>query len=804
VTDLLRARVVLILGVLACAWSFAATAAASSVGPRVTIDGVSATSGSAELVWHADENGAYRVWLGGTYCGGGAGVASGSYEAAAQVKTSVNLRDGRSWIRVCVTDSSEHTGSDAISVRRVSAAEPRTGDQANFLIGLVAVLMIGIGLLVLRGLRRDPERAQLRETTSKRWRTGKLSGSESGPGTDRTAAKTNLDLLQPAKTNQLRLLRYARPHSRGLTVLLTTMGLSVALGLLTPWPMKLVVDNVLGDDPLPDWVVGTLAVLPGPDDRRGLLLWVALAGVAIFVAGTLIGMVNSLVSVRVGQRMAYDLGADLFLHLQRLSVIFHSRRPVGDTIARVTGDPYCVHVMIIGALLPLLQSAVTLVAMFAIMWQLEPSLTLLSLGVVPFLLAAIKIYGRPMKDTTRVTRDLEGRMMSVVQLTLNAIPAVQAFTREELEHERFRGYARETVSAYVRATVAGIWFKLFVGLATALGTAGILYLGALRVLDGEMTIGTLLVFIAYLGALYGPLNSLAYTASTWQSAAAKGDRVLEVLDAVPEVRDAPHARPLAVDGHVQYENVTFGYDVGRPALKNVSFEAHPGDVLAIVGPTGAGKTTLINLLMRFFDPWSGRVVLDGHDIRDLRIRSLREQVAMVLQDPFIFPLTIEENIGYGRPDATHEEILAAAKAANAHEFIARLPHGYGALVGERGATLSGGEKQRLSIARAFLKDAPILILDEPTSALDARTEGMLLDALERLMRGRLTFIIAHRLSTIRRADTILVVNHGKIVERGSHLELMARDGLYASLYRQQMQFAGHDLVPIGLVESKEG
>ncbi|HKP17028.1 MAG TPA: ABC transporter ATP-binding protein [Gaiellaceae bacterium] len=594
---------------------------------------------------------------------------------------------------------------------------------------------------------------------------------------------------------QLTLLRYARPHWRGLLVLVGAMGATVGLSLLQPWPMKFLVDQALGDKPMPAWTNAVVDAFPGPGGKKELLLLIAVATVVIFVASTVVSMVNGLVSVRVGQKMAYDLGADLFRHLQKLSLLFHSRQPVGDSIARVTGDPYAVQVMVTGAILPVLQSFVTLLAMFAIMFRLDWALTLLSLAVVPFLFLAIRIYARPMKDASRTARDLEGRMMSVVQLALNAVPAVQAFTREELEHSRYRAYADKAVVAYVRSTLAGMWFKLFVGLVTATGTAGLIYLGGLRVLDGRMTVGTLLVFLAYLAGLYGPLNSLAYTAQTWQYAAARADRVLEILETAPDVEDARDAREIEIAGHVRYEGVTFGYEPERPVLRHVSLEAEPGNVVAIVGPTGAGKTTLVNLLVRFFDPWAGRVEIDGHDLRTLKVRSLREQIGLVLQEPFIFPMTVAENIAYGRPEASHDEIVAAAEAANAHEFISRLPEGYDTVVGERGATLSGGEKQRLSIARAFLKDAPILILDEPTSALDARTEALLLDALERLMQGRLTFIIAHRLSTIRNADTILVVDGGEIVERGGHEELLAARGLYSILYARQTEHARHDVAP---------
>jgi ATP-binding cassette subfamily B protein/subfamily B ATP-binding cassette protein MsbA len=528
-----------------------------------------------------------------------------------------------------------------------------------------------------------------------------------------------------------------------------------------------------------------------------LLLWVCVSTVLIFLVGTLTSMVSSVASVSVGQRMTYNLAADLFVHLQRLSLPFHHRQSVGDTISRVTGDAYCVQTLVMSALLPLVQSVIALIAMFVIMWRLEPTLTVLSLGVVPFLIVAIRGYAAPMRDRDRESRDQEGRLMSLVEQVLNAMPVVQAFAREEIEDQRFRRYARDTVAAYLGSTRASMWFILFVGLVTSVGTAAIMWLGARYVLDGRLTVGTILVFLAYLGSLYTPLNSIAQTVATIQQSAASADRVLEILRAPLDVRDAPGARALRLRGAVGYEDVTFGYEPGRPVLSGVSFQAQPGDVIAIVGPTGAGKTTLVNLLVRFFDPWSGRVTVDGDDLRQVQLASLRRQVALVLQEPFIFPFTVADNIAYGRPDASRQEIIAAAVAANADGFIRRLADGYDSVIGERGATLSGGEKQRLSIARAFLKDAPILILDEPTSALDARTEGLLLDALRRLMRNRTTFIVAHRLSTIRDADRILALDRGSIVEQGTHAELLVRGGLYAALYRQQLDLARHETVADG-------
>jgi ATP-binding cassette, subfamily B, bacterial len=429
--------------------------------------------------------------------------------------------------------------------------------------------------------------------------------------------------------------------------------------------------------------------------------------------------------------------------------------------------------------------------MFVLMWHLNPMLALVALAMAIPLGIVIRFFSGPMAEKAYEEKQLQGEMVTLAEQGLSALPIVQAFGREDDEEARFRELSQRTVQANLRTAFSQQQFIVSTGAVGAVATAAVMLIGGASVLAGEITIGTLLVFMAYFNSLYSPLETLAYLGSGFSTASAGARRVLEVLeDRDCGVQDAPDAVPLpapstGVRGHVQIQEVTFGYQEGRPVLQDVSLEAHPGEVIALVGHTGAGKSTLVSLIGRFFDPWQGRVVVDGSDIRGIQLESLRQHISIVLQEPFLFPLTIAENIAYGRSDCSRAEIEAAARAAQAQEFIERLPAGYETVLGERGVNLSGGERQRLAIARAILKDAPILILDEPTSALDAETESHLLTALEQLMQRRTTFVIAHRFSTIRKADRVVVLENGRVIEVGPPSRLLADGGTYARMYQYQ-------------------
>jgi ATP-binding cassette, subfamily B, bacterial len=576
-----------------------------------------------------------------------------------------------------------------------------------------------------------------------------------------------------------RVSGYLWPHRGRILGALAQVCLISALELLKPWPIKLIIDSVLGGKPLPGgWAMG---LSPG-----ALLL--AACGVLVFIYAALgaFTVLSNYTTISIGQRMVRDLRSDLYAHLHRLSMAFHSRAHAGDLLYRVTADTFALQSLTMNCLFPATTALVLLGGMAVIMFQLDWQLTLLALTVCPALLLVIGRLNRRITVAAGEMRERESEVYGVVQRAMSAMRVIQAFTREDEEHRRFMTASERSLAASLRLYTLQTFYSGVVNLLIALGTAAVVWMGARHVLEGTLTVGSLVVFISYLASLYGPINNMFQVYGLAQSARVGVQRVLDVLDVERDLADGERAfPPEGAIGEVVWEDVDFQYSPGVPVLRGVSLRAAPGQRVAIVGPTGVGKTTLLSLLPRFYDPTRGRVLVDGHDVRDYRLTSLRRQIAMVLQPPLVFPVSIRENIGFGRPDASLEEIVGAAKAARIHDTIVRLPQGYDTEVGEQGVTLSEGEKQRLTIARAILRDSPILILDEPTSALDSETEGLIMEALEELQAGRTTFIIAHRLSTVRTADLIVVIRGGQVVEQGSLPALLARQGAFAAMYSAQ-------------------
>ena len=573
-------------------------------------------------------------------------------------------------------------------------------------------------------------------------------------------------------------LAFLRPYRLRVVAIAALALVEIGLAALAPWPMKAIVDNVFGRQPFPPALSGLVETLTG-GRLVALLVVVALAGLLLQLLLEVVRAVHTQIQVDTGQRIVYDLRGRLLEHLQALPLRHHVLGRTADSVYRLDADAYCVNDLVIGGVFPLATAALNLTVMFAVLARLDTPLALLSLAVAPFLYVARRYYSRTMTDRAEQVKSRESTLVERAYEILSSIAAIKSFARERHELSRFARSGGETMAARLTLTWQESLFSVCVTAITLTGTALVLVVGGLHVIDGTLTVGGLLVVIAYLAAVYNPLSSIAHTTGALQQARVSARRVQELLALSPEQLDAPDGVDASgIAGHIEFRDVGFSYDSSRQILDQISFVAHPGEMVALVGLTGAGKTTIASLIPRFFEPTHGQVLIDGVAVDRYRLRSLRERIALVPQESALFGGTIADNIRYGRLDATDAEVETAAHLAHVHHFIERLPARYATPVAEAGATLSGGERQRLGIARALLKNAPILILDEPTSSLDAISEDAVFQALRRLREGRTTIVIAHRLSTIRDANRILVLHEGRVMAQGTHDELTATNELY--------------------------
>ena len=584
----------------------------------------------------------------------------------------------------------------------------------------------------------------------------------------------------------LNILALLRPHSRQLWLgLLASAGESIA-GLLEPWPLKIVLDDLLQSKNQHGWLHRFITATAGSAPRN-VLIFACIAVLVIAVTDALCTYAEKYLTTNVGQWVAHDLRRTIYTHVQRLSLAYHDQQPTGDLISRVTVDIDSIQSFIVSGLLSILVDTMTLIGMIIVMFWVNWQFTLIALAVVPPLFFIVNTYTRRVKKASREVRKKEGRMVSVVSEVVSSIRVVKAFSREDFEVRRFEGESLEAVEAALAARSLKARLVPIVNIVTAIGTCAVLWFGAQWAMSGHLAPGSLVVFVFYLGKMYKPMQDISKTIDAYSKAATGFDRIQEILRSDDEVHDEPGARKAPhFKGEVEFEHVAFAYKEDEPVLRDVNMHVEPGTMVALVGPTGAGKTTIINLIARFYDPTSGLIKIDGTDIRKFTQKSLRSQISFVLQDTVLFSGTIWDNIAYGCPDASHSQIVKAAEAANAMEFIEKLPEKFSTAVGERGVTLSGGQRQRIAIARALVRNTPILILDEPTSGLDAASEQLVCEALDRLMEDKTSIVIAHRLTTIRRANRIFVVENGVVAESGTHDELLQlEDGIYKKLHDLQ-------------------
>jgi len=559
-----------------------------------------------------------------------------------------------------------------------------------------------------------------------------------------------------------RLAQQARPYWLHLCGVFLLSLLSSPFALLSPLPLKIAVDSVLDHRPLP-WFLETWLPHGLTQSSTGLLALAVGLLVGVAVLTQFRDFANGLLTSYTGEKLLRSFRAELFRHVQQLSFSYHDTKGTADSTYRIQYDATSVQKIIVEGVVPFITSAVTFLSMIYVTARINWQLAIVALAVSPAIFLVSRTYRRQMRRQSREVKKMESSALAVVHEVLGAVRVVKAFGQERREEERFAAKSNEGMRARLRLVFSEGRYGLLVALLTAAGTAAVMFIGVRAVQSGALTLGSFMLVWGYIGQLYGPLKTLSKKAASLQTNLAGAERAFALLDESPDVMERANARPLArARGAMVFRNVAFAYDGNQPVLQDISFEIEAGICLGIAGTTGAGKTTLVNLLTRFYDPTAGQILLDGVDLRDYRLADLRNQFAIVLQEPVLFDSSIAENIAYARPSASQEEILAAAKAANAHGFIVRLPQGYETLVGERGLRLSGGERQRISLARAFLKDAAVLILDEPTSSVDVKTEAAIVEAMERLMHGRTTFIITHRSSALKNCNLILRIEHGRV------------------------------------------
>ncbi|TLZ60590.1 MAG: ABC transporter ATP-binding protein [Gammaproteobacteria bacterium] len=570
-----------------------------------------------------------------------------------------------------------------------------------------------------------------------------------------------------------RLLQETRPYWLHLAGLFGLGLLASPVALLTPVPLKIAVDSVLGGQPLPVLLQPFFPESAAQSPTAILLFAIGLL-VAVAALGQLQGLASTLLQAYIGERLVLDFRARLVNQVQRLSVSYHDSRGTADSLYRIQHDVPAIQNLVDGVI-PSVSAAITLAMMITVTVLLDWQLALVALAISPPLFFLSGVYRPRMRSQWRHAKKLESSALAAVQETLGALRLVKAFRQEARETDRFLRRSREGMAARLGLALLQGRYGLYVGLTMALGTAAVLLIGVRHVRTGALTLGQLLLVMGYLAQLYQPLKTISRKAASLQSYLASAERAFALLDERPDVPERLHARPLVrAAGAVEFQHVFFAYNSDRQVLHDVSFAVPAGARVAIVGTTGAGKTTLVGLLTRFYDPTAGAILLDGMDLRDYRLADLRDQFAIVLQEPVLFSTSIGENIAYGRPGASDLDIVRAAKAAGAHDFIASLPRGYATSVGERGIQLSGGERQRVALARAFLKDAPLLILDEPTSSVDVKTEAVILEAMDRLMQGRTAFLITHRLSALATCDARLQLEQGRLVETAPTLAYQVR------------------------------